>query len=869
VNEPTPLIKQYLEVKRQVPDAILFFRMGDFYEMFFEDATLASKILDIALTSRDKNKEDAVPLCGVPYHAASGYIQKLVNQGYKVAICEQMEEASKAKGIVRREIIRVVTPGTVLEDDILQPKVNNFLMALSPGPACFGMAFLDASTGDFLSTEVNTIQSVWDEIVRLEPKEILFPEPAKSLALFRHLTKNYPEALYSSLPREVFDLQRARERIEALSLSVPEGNGPATEAIGAILFYIQETQKVQPGHISRLESYQVQDYVILDETTRKNLELLENLQGRGRKSSLIGILDETVTSMGGRMLKRWISAPLLDLSRIRQRLDAVEEMKEQDLKRRNLRESLSRIQDMERLSGRVSLKIAHARDLVVLRSSLHLLPGIKNLLSSFQSSACLRNLQALEELPELLDLLDRGIEDNPPVPLREGGLIKKGFHGELDRLRAMSHEGKKWIAELETRERVRTGISSLKIRYNRVFGYYIEITKANLPAVPSHYMRKQTLANAERFITQELQEYETQVLQAEEQKDELEYEIFLQILERVGAQIPTLQKIAHALAEVDVLAALGEVAERYHYCRPNLEESDRLVIMEGRHPVLERMTLDERFVPNDLTMDSEERQILVITGPNMAGKSTIMRQAALIVILSQLGSFVPAQEATIGLVDRIFTRVGATDDLMRGRSTFMVEMEEVAHILRNVTPRSLILLDEIGRGTSTFDGLSIAWAVTEFLHDECPGRPRTLFATHYHELTELALTKPRVRNFHVAVKEWNEQVIFLRKLIEGGTSRSYGIQVARLAGLPEGVLERAKEVLNNLEQGEFTEGGLPKLAFSRKKRPTWEARQGALFTPPPDPLRETLRNLDPNRLTPLEALTLLAEIKSRLSSEKP
>ena len=869
MNQPTPLIKQYLEVKRQVPDAILFYRMGDFYEMFFEDATLAAKILDIALTSRDKNKEDSVPLCGVPYHAASGYIQKLVNQGYKVAICEQMEEAAKGKGIVRREITRVVTPGTVLEDDILQPKVNNFLMALSPGEACFGMAFLDASTGDFLSTEVNTIQSVWDEIMRLEPKEILFPESAKNLALCRHLMKNYPGALYSPLPADVFDLQRSSERIEALGLTVPEGNASATEAVGAILFYIQETQKVQPGHISRLESYQVRDYMVLDETTRKNLELFENLQTRGRKGSLIDLLDETVTSMGGRMLKRWISAPLLDLSRIHERLDAVEEMKEQDLKRRNLREILGRLQDMERLSGRISLKTAHARDLVALRSSLHFLPSVKTLLSSFQSALCQGNLLALNELPELLDLLDRGIEDNPPGTLKEGGLIKKGFHGELDRLRGMSQEGKKWIAELETRERVRTGISSLKIRYNRVFGYYIEITKANLPAVPSHYMRKQTLANAERFITQELQEYESQVLQAEEQKDELEYQIFLQILERVGAEISALQKIGRALAEVDVLAALGEVAERYHYCRPNLEESDRLVIVEGRHPVLERMTLNERFVPNDLTMDTEERQILVITGPNMAGKSTIMRQAALIVVLSQLGSFVPAQEAKIGMVDRIFTRVGATDDLVRGRSTFMVEMEEVAHILRNVTPRSFILLDEIGRGTSTFDGLSIAWAVTEYLHDECPGRPRTLFATHYHELTELALTKPRVRNFHVAVKEWNDQVIFLRKLVEGGTSRSYGIQVARLAGLPAGVVERAKEVLNNLEQGEVTEGGLPKLALSRKKRPTWETHQGSLFTPAPDPLRETLRDLDPNRLTPLEALTLITEIKSRFSSEKP
>lgn len=867
MNNLTPMIKQYLEVKGKYPDAILFYRMGDFYEMFFEDAKIASEILDIALTSRDKNKEDSVPLCGVPYHAASGYIQKLVDRGFKVAICEQMEDASQAKGLVRREVIRIVTPGMVLEDDFLKPKANNFLMAISLGEERFGLATLDASTGDFLAAEVNTVQSLLDEVMRIEPKEIILPEPAKGQAPIRHLMKTFPGALYSPLPPDVFDLDRSQERLKTFGLCLPAGKLQAEKAVGAILFYVQETQKVQPGHLSRLQFYQIHDYLVLDETTRRNLELFENLQTRTRRGSLLDILDETVTSMGGRMLKRWLSSPLMDLAKIQDRLDKVAELKERDLQRKGLREPLRQVKDVERLSARISLGIANARDLVALKASLELLPEFKNLLSPLEYPGFKRYLEELNELPEIKDLLGRAIEDNPPATLKEGGLIKKGFDAALDRFRNVSKEGKTWIADLETKERMRTGISSLKVRFNGVFGYYIEVTKANLSAVPSHYMRKQTLSNAERFITQELQEYETQVLQAEEQTEALEYQLFLQVLKEVAAQVPRIQGIAQALAEIDVLSSLAEVAERYGYFRPQVNEGDTLLISEGRHPVLERIALEERFVPNDILLNGEDRQILIITGPNMAGKSTIMRQVALTVIMAQIGSFVPAKEAILSLVDRIFTRVGATDDLFRGRSTFMVEMEEVARILRNITPRSLILLDEIGRGTSTFDGLSIAWAVTEYLHDGCPFRPKTLFATHYHELTELALTKSRAKNFHVAVKEWNDRVIFLRKLVEGGTSRSYGIQVARLAGLPEGVIDRAKEVLNNLEQGEFTEGGVPKLAISRKKRPTWDSHQRTLFQTPPDPLREALRKVDPNRLTPLEALTLLTEMKNRLSSE--
>jgi len=863
----TPMIKQYLEVKNKYPDAILFYRMGDFYEMFFEDAKIASEILDIALTSRDKNKEDSVPLCGVPYHAASGYVQKLVDRGFKVAVCEQMEDASQAKGLVRREVIRIVTPGMVFEDDLLQPKANNFLMAVALGEEQFGLAILDASTGDFQAAEVNTVQSLRDEVLRVEPKEILLAETAKGQASMKRLMKAYPQALYSPLPPEVFDEARSRERMKALNLSLPEEAHQSLSAVGAILFYVEETQKASPAHLSRLEFYRVHDYLVLDETTRRNLELFENLQSRSRKGSLLGVLDETVTSMGGRMLKRWLGSPLMDTERINDRLEKVAELREKDLPRKAIRDSLRQVRDLERLSARISLGVANARDLVALRSSLNLLPDVRTLLSPLEYEGFKGFLDDLRDLPDIRDLLERAIEDAPPLSLKEGGLIKKGFDATLDRYRELSREGKGGIADLEAKERMRTGISSLKVRFNRVFGYYIEVTKPNLPSVPSHYMRKQTLANAERFITPELQEYETQVLQAEEQTEALEFQLFQDVLKKVAAQIPQIQKIAQALAEVDVLAALADVAERYGYSRPQLGEGDSLTIVEGRHPVVERISLDERFVPNDLSLNGEDRQILIITGPNMAGKSTIMRQAALIVILAQMGSFVPAKEADVCLVDRIFTRVGATDDLVRGRSTFMVEMEEVAHILRNITPRSLILLDEIGRGTSTFDGLSIAWAVTEYLHDSCPFQPKTLFATHYHELTELAMTKPRVKNFHVAVKEWNDRVIFLRKLVEGGTSRSYGIQVARLAGLPEGVLERAKEVLTNLEQGEFTEAGVPKLAVSKKRKLAWDSHQRTLFQSPPDPIREALRRVDPNRLTPLDALNILSDMKARLSSE--
>jgi DNA mismatch repair protein MutS len=867
MNPLTPMMQQYLALKAQYPDAILFFRLGDFYEMFFEDAQVASRILDIALTSRNKNKEDAVPLCGVPYHAASSYIQKLIDQGYKVAICEQMEDAAQAKGIVRREVTRIITPGMIIDDEFLEPKTNNFILALLIEKDRFALASLDVSTGDFAATEIASLQSLVDEIFRLRPKEILFPEPARRQAPFKEIMKIFPQILYSPLPESVFDEESSRRRMADFGLEPPEGPMDALRAAGGILFYLQETQKTQPRHLSRLWVYRVQDHMVLDETSRRNLEIFENLQTRNRKHSLLDVLDRTVTPMGGRMLRRWLSAPLLDLARIQERLDLVEELKKNDLGRQELREILAKVRDFERLAGKISLGSANARDLVALRDSLTHIPPIKKILHELRHPAFGRMRESLYELPELKDRLDRAIEENPPFSGREGGIIKKGFDADLDHLREISHQGKRWIANLESQERHRTGIASLKVRYNKVFGYYIEVTKPNLSAVPAHYIRKQTLANAERFITPELQEYEHQVLTAEEKKIALEWEIFQRILAETKQWIPQIQSISQVLAQIDIFCGLAEVAEQHGYCRPVVTDRNQLIIVEGRHPVLERSALSERFVPNDLMMNDEKNQILIITGPNMAGKSTIMRQTALIVIMAQMGSFVPAKEAEIGLIDRIFTRVGASDDLARGRSTFMVEMEETAHILNNLTPRSLVLLDEIGRGTSTFDGLSIAWAVTEYLHDVCPYRVKTLFATHYHELTELALTKSRVANYHVAVKEWNEQVIFLRKLVEGPTSRSYGIQVARLAGLPEAVVDRAKEVLANLEQGEFTDGGIPKLALSRKRKIFRGGEQMTLFSAPKDSLREALRALDPNRITPLEALTLICEWKAKFTPE--
>jgi len=825
------MMKQYLEIKRQYPDCILFFRMGDFYEMFFEDARTASRILEIALTSREKGEREKVPMCGIPYHAASPYIAKLLQHGYKVAICEQVEDPRAARGIVRREVVRVITPGMAVEEESLGDE-NNYLMALCEEEGSYALGFLDLSTGDFKGCLLEGRELLESEITKNSPREALLPAEMKAMG--KYLEKLFPWMLINYLPAEYFDAQG----VERFSEESPPP--PLQRAAGAILRYVLETQKVEPAHIRPLEVYRTEQYLILDETTQRNLELFSPLRGSGRKGSLLGVLDRTVTAMGRRRLRQWLAYPLRDLVEIGRRLEAVASLKEAPLERDTLRELLEGVSDIERLNARLALGRANPRELVALKESLERVPEIRERLLSFGSDLLQKIAQGLDPLEEVVQKIGERIVDDPPATVTEGGIIRDGYHQELDELRSISREGKGWIAKLEAEERRRTGIPSLKVGYNQVFGYYIEVTRPNLPLVPEDYVRKQTLKGAERFITPKLKEYERKVLGAEERIKALEYELFLRLREELMAYCPRIQGLARRLSELDVLISLAQVAEENRYVRPSLTEEDRIEIKEGRHPVIEQMDLPEPFVPNDALLDQQNR-ILIITGPNMAGKSTYIRQVALIVIMAQMGSFVPAKEAEVGLVDRIFTRVGASDNIARGESTFMVEMRETAAILQGATPRSLVILDEIGRGTSTFDGLSIAWAVAEYLHDV--KGPKVLFATHYHELTELASRLPGVKNYHIAVREWKGEVVFLRQVLPGGMSRSYGIQVARLAGLPQEVIGRAKEVLSELEKGEV-----------RRRR---EELQLSLFVPQESPVIRELKRIDPDRLTPLEALELL------------
>ncbi|RNC69579.1 MAG: DNA mismatch repair protein MutS [Desulfuromonadales bacterium] len=869
MSELTPMMRQYLEIKADHPDSILFFRLGDFYEMFLDDAVKASRILDITLTSRGKGGDGAdVPLCGIPYHSAAPYIARLIEAGEKVAICEQVEDPKTTKGIVKREVVKVVTPGLVVEAESLSPKENNYLLSLfCDGGKQWGVAYLDLSTGDFRVTETTGEDAVWGEVACVDPREILIP------ASFRENGRggDRPDLAAGRTITFVDDWVYDRDYAERLirshfGVASPEALGcgdlaQGLQAVAAVLHYLQETQKGRVDHIRELRVYRTQEYLLLDEATRRNLELTATLSEGKRRGSLLGLLDRTVTAMGGRKLRQWINYPLLSIEKIMERQVAVGELVGDPGLRAAVREALDGVYDLERLNGRISLASSGAKDLVALRASLLRIPSLLDLLGRVESGL-LRDLRAgVDPLEEMAELICRGIVEDPPFVLRDGGIIADGYHAELDELRAISREGKGFIARLEAKEKARTGIASLKIRYNKVFGYYIEVTKTNLSAIPEDYIRRQTLANAERFITPELKEYEEKVLGAEERIVELEYSLFQDIRQRVAAQGERISRTADRLASIDVLAALAEVAHERGYCRPVVDDSDTLAITDGRHPVVEALNASERFVPNDVFLDNGEHQVAIITGPNMAGKSTFMRQVALIVLMAQMGSFIPAAEARIGLVDRIFTRVGASDNLARGQSTFMVEMMETAAILRNATPRSFIVLDEIGRGTSTFDGVSIAWAVAEYLHDTERCAAKTLFATHYHELTELSVTRGRIKNYNVAVKEWNDQVIFLRKIVEGGASHSYGIQVARLAGLPAEVIERAREILHNLEKGEFTEGGVPRIAKGKRGVSPKVSPQLSLFDQGEDLLRARLTGLNIAALTPLEALNILDELK--------
>jgi DNA mismatch repair protein MutS len=863
------MMRQYLEIKSEYPDAVLFFRLGDFYEMFLEDAVKASRILDIALTSRNKNSDGAeVPLCGIPYHSANPYIAKLIEAGEKVAICEQVEDPKAAKGIVRREVVRVITPGLVLEGDTLAQKENNYLVSVyCSKDERWGLSFLDITTGEFRLTEVTGSEALVGEIVCLNPREIVLPSFLRDSRELRALASVTDGKSLTFLEEWVYDQDYAKRVLtDHFRVSSPEALGCGALRFGlpaacAILHYLKETQKGTVSHITRISTYSTAEHLVLDESTRRNLELTQTLSENRKKGSLLGLLDRTVTAMGGRKLRQWINYPLVQCEKITERQYAIKELVEDPARRREIVSLLSGVQDLERLNGRISMAGAGAKDLAALKESLLRLPALREELAGSSAPLLLEIWNGTDPLEDVVELLTRGIVENPPFLLRDGGIIADGYNPELDELRSVSREGKGFIARLEAREKSRTGINSLKIRYNKVFGYYIEITKANLSGVPEDYIRKQTLANAERYITGELKEYEDKVLNAEERIADLEYSLFQEIREQVASQGQRIARTADSLATLDTLSALSELAHERDYCCPVVDDGDRISIIDGRHPVVEAVTLSERFVPNDVLLDTNENQLLIITGPNMAGKSTFMRQVALTTLMAQMGSFIPATEAHIGIVDRIFTRVGAADNLSRGQSTFMVEMMETAHILRNATRRSLIILDEIGRGTSTFDGVSIAWAVAEFLHDNEFCAAKTLFATHYHELTELAVTRNRIRNYTVAVREWNDQIIFLRKITEGGASHSYGIQVARLAGLPMEVIERAREILRNLEKGEYAEGGVPRIAKGKKQAVAAASPQLALFDEGDDPLRKRLGTISIATLTPLEALNILDQLK--------
>ncbi len=888
------MIKQYQRIKAEYPDTILFFRMGDFYEMFFEDAKIASKALQITLTSRNHNKKgENIPLCGIPYHAINTYLARLIKQGFRVAICEQVEDPKKAKGIVKREVVRVVTPGTVLDTSLLEAKENNFIAAFYSSSferkrtqknQMIGLAFVDISTGEFSLGEVsgnNRFQKFLDELQRFEPKEILIPENYEHLrdSRERKIITEYHVPCLTTFPESGFRYRTAEQalldhfQVHSLAGFGCQQYSYGIAAAGALLQYLQETQKTTLAHIRKLSVLQPETFMLIDSATQRNLELYKTIAEHSRSGSLLGLLDKTMTSMGGRMLQKWMRYPLLEVKQIQERLDAVQELKEDSILRGDLRDQLQGIHDLERLITRLTLSAANARDLVALKVSLFRIPELRTLLKAAHSDLITRLVESCDELQDVAQLIEYAIVEEPPVTLREGKLIRSEYNAELDELRTISREGKNWIAGLERQERERTGINSLKAKYNKVFGYFIEVTKPNLSLVPDNYIIKQQLVNAVRYITPELKEYESKVLGAEDKIVDLEYSLFQEIRQTVTTEVERVLHTAEKIAVLDVFAALAEVADRNLYVKPVINAADRLEISEGRHPVIEQMKMDEPFIPNDTQLDCQENRLLIITGPNMAGKSTFIRQVALITLMAQIGSFVPAQKAMIGVADRIFTRIGASDNLSRGESTFMVEMNETANILNNATHRSLIILDEIGRGTSTFDGMSIAWAVAEYISNQEILGARALFATHYHELTELACLLSGVKNYNVAVKEWNDQVIFLRKIVEGGADQSYGIQVARLAGLPAAVIHRAKEILADLEQDRHGEAEHHFLKWQPSSEETGQpvnrlqskckilSPQLSLFGETPHPVITKLKSLDVNTLTPIDALNFLHDLQ--------
>ncbi|MBA3014388.1 MAG: DNA mismatch repair protein MutS [Proteobacteria bacterium] len=869
----TPMLRQYLEIKALHPDAILFYRLGDFYEMFFDDAKTASRVLGITLTSRNsKDDENKVPLCGVPYHAAANYLAKLVRAGFKVAVCEQVEDPKTAKGVVKREVVRVITPGLITEEGLLDDKNNVYVAAVAPPDvktdASWGLSLLDLSTGEFMVGEFDDLSAVIDELCRQNPAELVLPagdERGKTIA--KTLAHTMALCVTERHQDDFLPHSARHSLLEHFNTTNLAGFGceqmiAGANAAGALFTYIRDTQKADLSHIERLTPLLHENLLIIDDSSRRNLEITQTIVGGKREGSLLATLDFTQTPMGARLLKKSLLFPLQDPRQINRRLETVNGLFHDAELRDDLRSLLTRVYDLERLNSRLVLGSGNARDLTALKHSLGQLPQIKTRLAEIQVPILMEIASDLDPLTDLFTLLEASIREDAPITLREGHLIKSGYNQELDEIIAILTDGKQLILDLENQEKARSGINTLKIGYNRVFGYYLEVSKAQMANVPDYFIRKQTLANAERFITPELKEFEGKVLGAQEKRVDLEHELFLNIRTTVAAESARVLKTAAHLAQIDLMCCLAEAARKLKYVRPHVDNGEEIIIEEGRHPVIEVSLPPGRFVPNDIHLDQENHEVLIITGPNMAGKSTVLRQTALIVLMAQVGSFVPAASARIGVVDRIFTRVGAMDNLRQGQSTFMVEMNETANILNNATEKSLVILDEIGRGTSTFDGLSIAWAVTEDLVNKNGRGVKTIFATHYHELTELAMTNQRIKNFNIGVREWNNTIIFLHKLLTGGTNRSYGIQVAALAGVPAPVIERAKELLHNIEKGELNQYGKPKIAHSISDKTPDRPCQLPLFAATTDPLYAKLEGIEPDRLSPIEALTLLYELKA-------
>lgn len=858
----TPMMQQYMEVKSKYKDCILFYRLGDFYEMFFDDALTASRELELTLTGRDCGLSERAPMCGVPYHAVETYLDRLIEKGYKVAICEQMEDPALAKGLVQRDVIRVVTPGTVIESGMLDERSNNFLLSVCFSGEKAGLAFADVSTGEFFVHQVEDAgRTLADEVTRISPVEII----ASDLVRLREYV-NRDDLSMSERPGTTFQYQNASEtlckhfHLQDLSpLGLTDDYRLAAQAAGALMRYLDETQKNALEHITELRIYQGGDTMLLDRNTRRNLELTESLRSRTKKGSLLWLMDKTSTAMGGRLLRSWIEQPLVNREEILRRLDAVEEFTSQHVLTMTLSEELQGVYDVERLLSKVSYKSLNARDCLSLCASLKKVPGIRNLLSGAQSQGVQAVYALLDPLEDLTGLLERAIHPDAPPVISEGGIIRDGYSAILDEYRSAATNGKQWIVDLEAKEREATGIKNLRIQYNRVFGYYIEVTKSYYDMVPMRYQRRQTLANSERYITPELREIEQKIVGAQEQSVRLELQLFTEIREKIAGEIVRIQHTAQGLKTLDALLSLAKVAVSNHYVRPEINQDGSLEIIEGRHPVVEQTMQEGGFVPNDAVMDQDQARMLIITGPNMAGKSTYMRQVALITLMAHLGSFVPAKSAKIPIVDRIFTRVGASDDLASGQSTFMVEMSETAYILRNATRHSLIILDEIGRGTSTFDGLAIAWAVVEYLCDPARVGAKTLFATHYHELSELEGHVEGVQNYCISVKEHGEDVIFLRKIVRGGADKSFGIHVARLAGVPHPVLVRAHEIQARLEVSDVNKIGQNILEEGTAR----ENEQVSLFDVGKTEIINELQNLDVMALTPIDAMNKLFLLREK------